>query len=96
MLLSGSQRGDGGIAPTTGAGNRVRATDRQKGAHEMTRYTVEQATWDDADNCIGSIIILETDDQDEAIAAADRDHGSDPNGQTVVYDDTTIIYEAKG
>lgn len=62
----------------------------------MARYTVEQATWDDADNCTGSIVILDTDDFNDALTAANRNHADDPNGQTVVHDDTTIIYEAKG
>ncbi len=62
----------------------------------MARYTVEQATWDDDNNATGSVMILETDDRDEAFAAADRDHADDPTGQTVVYDGTAIIYEAKG
>ncbi|MDQ2787826.1 MAG: hypothetical protein M3Y58_22785 [Chloroflexota bacterium] len=62
----------------------------------MARYTVERALWDDADNCTGSTVILATDDRDAAIEAADRNHDNDTNGQTVVYDDTTIVYEAKG
>ncbi len=72
-----------------------RPWEQREGGTEMT-YTVEHATWDDADNCTGSIVIMRTDDRAEAITAADRDHTTDPTGQTVVYDDTTIIYEAKG
>jgi len=62
----------------------------------MARYTVERALWDAEDNATDALLIFETDEYVEAIAAADRDHAADPMGQTVVYDGTTIIYEAKG
>jgi hypothetical protein len=62
----------------------------------VARYSVERAVWDEQDNVIGSTTVLETDDRDAAIQAADDDHAHDPGGQTVVYEDTAIIYEAKG
>jgi hypothetical protein len=63
------------------------------------RYSVERALWaPESSDCIGSDIILETDDLDQAQTEAERDHAGDPNGQTAVYDTTTgdIVYDLRG
>jgi hypothetical protein len=63
------------------------------------RYSVERARWaPDSSDCIGSDVVLETDDLDEATDTAARDHDNDPNGQTAVYDTTTgeIVANERG